>query len=70
MTPAAVLEIIRLLLELANKIHDDVPPTQRAQFWTDHAKRMAFWEDLFSRLAAGVTLPAVPGTLPKGDQHG
>lgn len=44
-----LLEIIRLSLELANKIHDDMPVEQRRQFWEDHAQWMAFWRGLIPK---------------------
>jgi hypothetical protein len=46
MPPVAILEIIRLSLELAIKIIDGIPEDvrqeQARQIWEDHKKLMAF----------------------------
>jgi hypothetical protein len=52
MTPA-ILEIIRLSLELANKIIDGIPvdvrQEQARKMWDDHQAAMAFWRGLLDK---------------------
>jgi hypothetical protein len=50
MTTVAILEIIRLLLELAVLAVKDMPPESRAAFWERHEARMAFWDGLAKKL--------------------
>jgi hypothetical protein len=51
MNPETILQIIRLSLELAIRIHDSIPKEQHASFWEAHQARMAFWQGLFEKLA-------------------
>ena len=46
--PETILQIIKLSLELAIKVHDDIPPPQRTQFWLDVEKNLAFWRALMA----------------------
>lgn len=50
MNPETILQIIKLSLELAIRIHDDMPQSQRNKFWERHEKNLEFWESLFMRL--------------------
>lgn len=53
MTVTAILEIIRLSLELSIKLIENMTPEQRAAFAERHEKRMDFWQNLFDRFNAG-----------------
>ncbi len=52
MTPALVLEIIKLAMELALTVVKNIPPEQQAKFWERHEKRIEFWEDVFGKMQA------------------
>lgn len=41
---AAVLEIIRLSLEITLQLIKDMPADQKAAAWTQHQKNLEFWE--------------------------
>lgn len=47
---AAVLEIIRLSLEITLQLIKDMPAEQRAEAWAQHQKNIAFWERIGSWL--------------------
>ena len=51
MTVAAIVEIIRLSLELAVLMVKDLTPEQRTAFWTRHEDRMEFWAKFAERLS-------------------
>lgn len=51
MNPLIILEIIKLSLEITLEVIKGIPPEQRQQMWEDHAKAIAFWQGLFTRLA-------------------
>jgi hypothetical protein len=44
------LEIIKLALELAIRIHDDMPKAQREDFWVRHEKFLDMLDGLFQQL--------------------
>lgn len=46
----AVLEIIRLSLEITLQLIKDMPAEQKAKAWEQHQKNLAFWERLGSWL--------------------
>lgn len=48
--PAAILEIIRLSLEITLQILKDMPPAEKVKAWERHAKAMEFWEKLFDNV--------------------
>jgi hypothetical protein len=50
LNPETVLQIIRLSLELAIRILDDMPAEQRVKFWERHERNMDFLEKLFNKL--------------------
>lgn len=52
MNPDLLLQAIILGLELAIRIHDDMPADQRAQFWVEHQKRIDWIERAIDRLLA------------------
>ena len=47
--PNLLLEIVKLSLQLALQIAQDMPADQKAKLWADHAARQAFWEELLKR---------------------
>jgi hypothetical protein len=53
MAPAAILEIIRLSLEITLEVIKGIPLEQRQQMskqmWDDHQAAMAFWRNLLDR---------------------
>ena len=49
MDPNLVLEIVKLSLQLALQIAQDMPADQKAKLWAEHAARQAFWEELLKR---------------------
>lgn len=50
MTPAAILEIIRLSLALALEAVQNMTPEQKAAFLDRHERRMAFWDQLLDKV--------------------
>lgn len=45
----AVLEIVKLSLQITLRILEDMPAEKRQAAWDRHEKRMEFWERLFDR---------------------
>lgn len=43
MSVVAVLEIVRLSLEILLKVIEGIPVEQRAQLWAEHREREKFW---------------------------
>jgi hypothetical protein len=50
LTAEAVLQIIRLSLEITLEIIKGIPDANKEKFWDRHEKRMEFWENLFRKL--------------------
>lgn len=49
MPVTAILEIIRLSLEITLKLITDMTPQQRAAFAERHERNMDFWQKIFNR---------------------
>lgn len=49
MTLQTILDIIKLTLELANKVVADMPSDQKAAFWDQHQKNVDFWRGLLDK---------------------
>jgi hypothetical protein len=55
----AILEIIRLSLELAVLMVRDMTPEQRQAFWIRHEERMAVWHGLLPKAGSLTDLNGV-----------
>lgn len=49
MPVTSILEIIRLLLEITNKVLDSMPVEARTAAWQRHEERMQFWQELLKK---------------------
>ena len=49
----AILEIVRLALEITLQVIKDMPADQKAAAWAQHQQRMDFWQGLADRFAKG-----------------
>jgi hypothetical protein len=65
MTPLAILEIIRLILEIWSKTLDGIPVDSRQQMWKDNEKVFRFWTNLFEKM-----FDAEKRSLAKESQRG
>lgn len=50
MTPAIILDIIKLSLEIALEVIKGIPIEGRQKMWEEHEARMKFWTDLFQKM--------------------
>lgn len=57
MTPAAlaILEIIRLSLEITLEVIKGIPVEKRQEMWLQHEQRMQFFQRLFERVTGEPT---------------